>query len=55
MYYELKWKEWTTGDEWFGIAYTEEQVQQMIEDAKNDTEYDLEYCGALIVKEEGDE
>jgi hypothetical protein len=55
MYYELKWKEWHSGHEWFGIAYTQEEMAQMIEEAKNDTEHDLEFWGYLEVKEEGDE
>ena len=38
MYYELKWIEWPSGEEWFGIANTKEQIEEMIEDAANDEE-----------------
>ena len=54
MYYELKWIEWPSGEEWFGIANTKEQIVEMIEDAANDREHDFEYCGYIAVGNETD-
>ena len=54
MYYELKWIEWPSGEEWFGIANTKEQIEEMIEDAANDEEHDFEYCGYFKVGEDTD-
>ena len=49
MYYELKWIEWPSGEEWFAIANTEQEIEEMIEDAANDEEHDFEYCGYFKV------
>lgn len=49
MYYELKWIEWPSGEEWFAIANTEQEIEQFVEDAANDEEHDFEYCGYFKV------
>ena len=52
MYYELKWIEWPSGEEWFAIANTEQEIEQFIEDAADDEEHDFEYCGYVKVNED---
>lgn len=54
MYYELKWIEWPSGEEWFAIANTEQEIEQFVEDAANDEEHDFEYCGYFKVGEDTD-
>lgn len=50
MYYELKWIEWPSGEEWFAIANSEQEIEQFVEDAANDEKHDFEYCGYVKVE-----